>query len=170
MSSSPLPFRPRAEAHMSNDARLLASRLHRAERRRDAAQEEIDLVLRDLSELHTATEERFGRPVAPDALLLDVLASVDIADGDVWLWKGMRNNHGLPTMKYVEGRRNHEKSVIRYLAIQFGVITDEDEGTLYPDDDPDDINPWHRTLRRSPEPLGNRWRFQPKPQPEASDA
>lgn len=167
--SEPLALRPPAETRISNEARLLASRLRRAEQRLTAAQEEADAVTDELTALHRRAEERFGRPITPDALLLDVLASVVITDRDVWLWRGMRNNHGLPTVKYVEGRRNQEKSVVRYLAIAFGVITDEDNGVLYPDEDADDINPWHRTLRRSPEPTGNRWRFQPKLQ-EAPDA
>lgn len=166
--SAPLPFRPPPEARMSNEARLLASRLRRAEQRRDAAEQDAELASAELTGLYVKARERFGRDIPADALLLDVLASIDIEQpGDIWRWNGTRNNKGLPTMKYVEGRRNHEKSVIRYLAIAFGIISEEDDGLLYPDEDPDDINPWHRTLRRASTPQGNRWRFQPKP--EAAD-
>jgi hypothetical protein len=160
--STPMPSRPASEARLEGVARSLTSRLHAAERRRDIAQGIIDDALDELTRIHAAACKKFRRPVPPDALLLDILELVDVTDDDVWLWRGMRNNHGTPTVKFVESRRNHERSLARYLAIAFGVIAETDNGTLYPNGDADDVNPWHRTLRATPESTGNRFRFSPK--------
>ncbi len=93
--------------------------------------------------------DRFGRALPLDPFLLDRLALIDLEAGDVWRWRGVRNNKGLPTVRM---SRPHavELSAVRYLAVRLGVIGEEDYGILYPSNgDPEDVNPWHRTLRRS---------------------
>jgi len=149
--------RPPPDAHIGNEARMLHSRLQRAERRAaEAEQEALDLQLQ-LAQLHARLCERFGRDVPQNALLLDVLEQIEVEDGDVWRWRGRRNNHDLPTLRI----NRAEKSVIRYLAIEFGVISEDDFGLLYPTGgDPEDINPWHRRMRASTRPIaGQRWDF-----------
>ena len=85
----------------------------------------------------------------------------------MWRWRGMRNNHGLPTLRS-RSARGTEESVIRYLAVEFGVIDADEHGMLFPaNGDADDVNPWHRTLRRTERPMGNaaRYTFRPKTAP-----
>lgn len=98
---------------------------------------------------HVARETcRFGRPVPDDPDVLDILAQVEVTDGDVWRWQGMRNNKGLATVRRLAGeRRPVELSVVRVLAIAFGVISPDWPGMLYPQGSPDDVNPFHRNLR-----------------------
>lgn len=122
-----------------------------------------DAVIR-LEKIHSETEARFGRDVPQDALLLDVLACIEVEADDVWRWKGTRNNHGIPTvsMPLDSGRRwRSERSLARYLGLAFGVLKDDQFGTFYPaNGDADDMNPWHRVLRESDLPVGNPDRYQ----------
>lgn len=141
---------------MPNEARMTLSRLTRAQERLQQAQQEVDAATERLTAIHAAACEKLGREVPTDALLLDVLALIDVEDGDTWVWNGMRNNKGLAV---VRPRRSSEVSLVRYLAIEFGLITEDDYGVLYPMNGPDDVNPWHRELRAAEKPVGNPNRF-----------
>lgn len=132
--------------------------MQRQERHAAVALERAADAKADLLAIHQKTEERFGRDVPPDAFLLDVLDLIEVREGDRWIWRGRRNNLGLPSLRVERG----EKSLARFLAIQFGVITEEEFGVMYPNDgDADDVNPFHRTFRATGIPIGNvaRYRF-----------
>lgn len=88
-----------------------------------------------------------------DPVLLDVLGMIEVRSGGYWHWKGLRNNKGLATVRFTEDT-NVEKSVVRYLAVRFGLIEPDDNGLLYPTHETDDVNPWHRVLRPSAAPIG----------------
>lgn len=143
---------------LRNDARMALSRFVRAQARAAEAQAEANAAEDELAGIHRSIEERFGRQVPANALLLDALAHIEIEDGDRWRWQGLRNNKGLAVIKT---DRTSERSLVRFLAIQFGLIDEDDYGLLYPLTDPDDVNPWHRELRASDGPIGNadRWAF-----------
>lgn len=141
---------------MQSENRKLLREYDRQQRRAEAAKEAADLAHTDLLAAHTLAEKRFGLVVPLDALLLDVLELVDVEPGEVWRWRGMRNNYGIPTVRH----DRDEKSLPRYLAIAFGVISEDEYGVLYPVDDPEDMNPRHRTLRRTEKPIGNRRRYE----------
>ena len=149
------------ERLIESHARSVWRRLDRAERQIARATEDAADARRELTLIHEKACERFGRQIPADALLLDVLDLVDVEEGDVWRWRGRRNNKDTPTVIVSEGRARGEKSLVRYLAIELGVIAEDAYGTLYPNGDQDDVNPWHRTLRRSDAPMGNpkRWLF-----------
>ncbi len=148
--------RPTAGETLPNRARLALRRAQRAERKMAEATADLELAQGDLAALMEETAARIGRPVPANALLLDVLSLVEVLDRNIWRWRGIRNNKNLPTLRVDMG----EKSVVRFLAIEFGVITEEDFGMLYPvDGDTDDVNPWHRVLRPSTRPIGNTWAF-----------
>jgi len=148
--------RPAPNSALTNQARKTLSAALRWERKADEAGQQATLARDELTMLHRKTCEKFGRQVPTDALLLDVLGDIDVEDGDRWIWQGARNNKDLPVVKTSNGR---ELSLIRYLAIEFGVISPDDFGTLHPKGDVEDVNPWHRTLRRSTHPMGNPNRF-----------
>lgn len=154
MSPSTNGQRPGEELRLSNEARKLKAEMDRAQQRAEKAQEEAAAARGELLQLHKHACEKFGREVPPDAMLLDVLASIVIEPGDVWRWLGTRNNKNLATIR-MRAHQNAEVSLVRYLAVEFGVISDDDYGILYPTGDPDDVNPWHRTLRRTSYPVGN---------------
>jgi hypothetical protein len=142
---------------LRNEARVALSRAVRAQARAAEAQAEADAAEEELAAIHGSTEKRFGRSVPANALLLDALAHIEIEEGDRWRWQGLRNNKGLAVLKY----DRTEKSLVRFLAIEFGLITEDDYGLLYPLTDTDDVNPWHRELRATESPMGNpaRWTF-----------
>lgn len=144
---------------LTNRARMAHAEMVRWERRRDEASERVHAANVDLASMWQETCERFGRDDIPtDALLLDVLESIDVEAGDVWRWNGVRNNKGLATLR--RGRNGTEVSLVRYLAESFGIVEPDEYGLLYPaNGDPDDVNPWHRTLRRSQQPVGDGHRF-----------
>lgn len=150
-----------AEIRLGNDARKALARLRRWEKRLATAQDEIDAAQADLATLHRKACERFDRDLPQDALLLDVLEMIDIEEGNRWLWRGTRNNKGLATVRHHPSKaRSYELSVVRYLGIALGVINEDDEGTLHPvNGDVEDVNPWHRKLRRSEKPVGNPTRY-----------
>lgn len=136
---------------MPDAARRAAARRARAEVAARAAAARAAEATRELAAIHAAAEARFGKLPA-DPLLLDVLALVDVEPGGAWRWRGMRNNQGLGTIRS-PGGTHPERSVVRYLAEAFGVVGPDDHGSLYPTaGDPDDVNPWHRTLRRTAAP------------------
>jgi hypothetical protein len=105
-----------------------------------------------------AESTRLGVEVPPDPMLLDVLQLIDVDEAGAWRWQGVTNNHGTPTLR-LPGQG--ERTVVRYLAIAFGLITDGDYGQLYPQGDRNDVNPWKRKLRRSEKPAGNLNRYRP---------
>ena len=147
------------ERRMGRDARRLAAEAARWEQEAAHAAAEAEARRSELAELHRQACERFGVDLPLDALLLDILALVDVEAGARWAWKGMRNNHGVPTYRVTAVKGVHgtqERSVARYLAVTLGVIDADEHGTLHPaNGDTDDVNPWHRTLRRSDTPVGN---------------
>lgn len=151
---------------MTNRARKLLAEVNRWEQRRAEADEALAAAQTELTTIWQKACDRFGRSVPTDAFFLDVLDSIDIEDGEVWRWRGMTNNKGLAVVRSRSGRKaGSEESLVRFLAVAFGIIEPEEFGSLYPaNGDPDDINPWHRTLRRSERPLGNpdRFAFSPK--------
>lgn len=151
--------RQRGEQAMPNDARMALRRFLRAEAKEEEARQAKEEAQAVLDAIHIATEARFGRQVPRDALLLDVLGQVEVEEGDVWRWRGWTNNHGTATFRTPDGRG--ERTVVRYLAISFGVIAEGTFGMLFPaNGDRDDLNPWHRKLRESADPIqGNRFRF-----------
>lgn len=152
------------EERLSNRARKAWATMERWERRRDEADAERAAAEEELTAIWKATCVRFGREVPADAVLLDILDSVVVEPMDVWRWRGLRNNKGLATIR-VRSRSGTEESLVRYLAIEFGVITEDQNGMLFPSDgDAEDVNPWHRTLRASLKPIGNarRYEFRPK--------
>ena len=144
------------ERRLDNRARLLLAEKRRLEKRIAKDTEQLGAVTADLIEIHHSAQERFGVKVPLDALLLDVLGQIDVEDDSRWRWRGQRNNKRLGVVKTL----NREMSVVRYLAIEFGVIGEDDQGLLYPaHGDADDINPWHRKFRRAEAPVGNPDRF-----------
>jgi len=149
--------RPAPNSALGNQARKALAAALRWERKADEAAQQATLARDELTMLHRKTCEKFGRQVPTDALLLAVLENIDVEDGDRWIWQGARNNRDTPVVKPGNGR---EVSLVRYLAIEFGRISPDDFGSLYPDEgDVDDVNPWHRTLRRTEHPTGNPNRF-----------
>lgn len=154
--------RPPSDLPLDNQARKALAALQRWQKRAADATETAEASRQDLLTIHRKTSERFARDIPFDALLLDVLDLIDIEDGDRWLWRGTRNNKGTPTLRVHTSRANNgnERTVVRYLAIAFGVISEDDWGVLYPvDGDKADVNPWHRRLRRSNLPIGNPGRY-----------
>lgn len=151
--------RPPAERRMGHDARRLVADAERWEREAAHAAAQAAARRSELAEAHRQACERFGVDLPVDGLLLDVLALVDVEPGDRWVWKGMRNNHGVPTYRITSVKGEHgaqERSVARYLALALGVIGPDEHGTLHSTNgDTDDVNPWHRALRRSDSPVGN---------------
>lgn len=137
-------------AHQVDSARQIAARAARAERKAAAASRQAQAAARDLAALHAATEARFGMSIPCDPFLLDVLAMIAVRPGGVWHWTGQRNNRGIATVRVGLG----ERSVVRYLALAFGVIGPDDNGVLYPTAGRDDLNPWRRVLRVSARPVG----------------
>lgn len=157
MASRSLPQRPAPDQAFRSEARKLWSEMVRQRKRAEEATDRADSAAHELETMRAKAEKRFKRPVPGDALLLDVLDMIDVQKGDRWVWLGMRNNKALATIRL----HASEQSVVRVLAIAFGVIEDDDFGVLYPrDGDTEDVNPWHRTLRESPRSIGNRKRFQ----------
>lgn len=150
-----------ADVRLGNEARKALARLHRWEKRLATAQDEVESAQSDLATLHRKACERFDRDLPQDALLLDVLESIEVEEGDRWLWRGVRNNKGLATLRHRPTRgAGQELSVVRFLAITFGVIEETDNGQLYPvNGDTDDVNPFHREFRRSEKPFGNPNRY-----------
>lgn len=147
---------------MQMTARKALAEANRWQVRAEEAKAAAESAMRELADLHRKACERFGRDLPTDALLLDVLDLVKVVDGDRWLWKGNRNNKDLATIRARFGAGSHlsERSLVRYLAIELGVISEDDEGMLYPrDGDVDDVNPFHRVLRRTDAPMGNPNRF-----------
>ena len=152
--------RPTVEQRLGNSARMAAAEVERQEGRAEKALAEAAVARRRLDGIHREAVARFGRAIPFDPQLLDVLDSITVEAGDRWRWKGMRNNHGLPTVRRFGGE-TIERSLVRYLAIAFGVIGPDDHGSLYPaHGDADDVNPWHRRLRRADAPTGNPDRYQ----------
>lgn len=101
--------------------------------------------------------KRFDRPLPWDALLFDVLTMIDVEPGDVWRWRGSRNNKGIAVMR--EPRTRVEISVVRFLALRFRIIGPNDFGALFPGPTgPGDVNPFHRTLRRAERQGGGNWK------------
>jgi hypothetical protein len=157
MSAPAHTWREAADERLTNQARKALAAFHRWAKRREAAAAQAAAAQEELAIIHRQTCERFGRDIPTDALLLDVLDSVAVEPGDRWIWHGLRNNYGLPTVK---GDDRREQSLVRFLALAFGIIGEDDYGTLYPENgDRDDVNPWHRTLRRAERPTGNPDRF-----------
>ncbi len=154
--------RPGVDQKIDNEARKALAEMNRWDRKAEEARTRADAARADLAVMHRKTCERFGRDLPTDALLLDVLQLVDIEEGDVWRWRGMRNNFGLPTIKFARpgSRATNERSLVRYLAIELGVIKEDTWGVLYPENgDKDDVNPYHRTLRAADQPVGNSGRY-----------
>lgn len=154
------------DLRIGNRARRAHAAVTRWEQRAAEATEQADVARQELAVIHRTMCDRFGRAIPADAFLLDVLELIDITDGDRWEWRGGRNNKGLAVVRRIPGSPSaaSETSVVRYLAIEFGVIDADDHGVLYPiDGDIEDVNPWHRKLRRSERPAGNpnRFKFQP---------
>lgn len=141
---------------LARKARSLLRAAERAEVRLAEAKVEAEDARGALNRMHTEANRRLGVDVPRDALLLDVLELVDVEDGNRWTWRGTTNNKQLATVK-ADGR---EMSLVRFLAIAFGIIDETWQGLLYPtDNDTEDVNPWHRQLRESDAPLGNPKRF-----------
>lgn len=151
--------RPGTEARLGNRARLAAAELARQQGRVAEAQRAVAAAEDDLRSIHDELRSRFGRPIPFDARLFDVLDHIEIRSGDHWHWLGGRNNRGLPVIRSIIGEPGCERSVIRYLALSFGLISEDDYGSLHPTGDTDDVNPWHRKLRRADNPTGNPRRF-----------
>ena len=129
------------------------------------AQDRLGAAEGEWQVLYDAECARFGRTLPTDALVLDVLLSVRVDPGDVWTWKGMVNNKGLPTFRIERSDENPnggERSVVRLLAVAFGVIDPDDPVLLYPTTSPRDVNPFHRKLRRGVKPTGNPRRYTTK--------
>ena len=146
-------------------ARDAEERRRRAAAAAQAANVRVAAAAAQLAALHAAAQARFG-DVPADPLLLDVLALVDVEPGGAWRWRGLRNNKGLATLR--RPGDHVEVSVVRYLAEAFGVVGPDDHGYLFPAaGDPDDVNPWHRTLRRTSAPAhGPGWPAQRRPAAE----
>lgn len=148
--------RPPAEQRIGNEARKAWAAIGRAEELAARAVNEAKVAEERFEMLLLAAEAKFNRPIPCDPVLLDVLAQIEVRGGDYWHWLGIRNNHGLATFRvHAEKRHNGtELSVVRYLAISFGIVSATDNGALYPLNGRDDVNPWHRRLRRSVAPIG----------------
>jgi hypothetical protein len=141
-------------------ARALARERDRQSDKAIKAATAAHAAAQELTRLHSETCQRFGRDVPMDPELLDVLGQIDVVAGDRWLWLGSHNNHGVPVVRLRSPGKYHESSAARYLALAFDVIQPGEHGVLYPrDGDRDDINPWHRRLRRTPTSLGNPHRY-----------
>lgn len=152
--------RPAGELRLDNRARLAAAALKRYERKAAEATELAEVERAYLAGRHRDACERFDLDLPFDPLLLDVLDSIDVVAANRWIWRGSRNNNGLATLRYYDEAKHHEHSLVRYLAIQLGVIEPDEHGTLYPvEGDTEDVNPFHRDLRASPRSVGNHVRF-----------
>lgn len=150
------------QQRVTNRARMALAAADRAERRMQAARDEGDRARADLTAIWLETCARFGREVPRDALVLDVLDSVVVEAGDCWRWLGPTNNKSLPCFRSpVDSSAGRgERSVVRFLAVAFGVIASDDWGVLYPTGGRTwDVNPFNRTLRRSSAPIGNPARY-----------
>jgi len=152
--------RPGTPLRLGNRARLAAAELARQHHRLAEAQSAVDAANGELVGIQNELRARFQRPIPFDPRLFDVLDHVEIEDGDCWRWLGGRNNRNLPVIRGIVGESHTERSVIRYLALCFGVIGEGDHGSLYPTGALDDVNPWHRRLRRADRPTGNPHRFE----------
>lgn len=150
------------ERALKPDARRLRSQIVRQEEIIERASMAVAEARDDLARMHEALEKRFNRVIPQDALLIDVLQLVDIQPDSRWIWTGIRNNAGLATIRV----HNSEQSLVRYLAIMFGILSEGENGMLFPKGvgrgklgDVDDVNPWHRELRASDGPIGNPHRY-----------
>jgi hypothetical protein len=132
-------------------ARKKARRLHKVESMIAELQSEYEELRADLLDWKWRESKRLGVDVPANALLLDILELIEITEDDKWLWLGVTNNKNLPTIRYRDGQKAHERSVVRVLAEFFEIIDEDWEGTLYPTNGTDDVNPWHRELRALPE-------------------
>jgi hypothetical protein len=159
--SAPGGSRVPVEQAQVNDARMAAGRLARAQRTARAAQVAERAAAADLAAIHQAAVEKFG-DVPCDPFLLDVLAMIDVRPDGTWHWKGGRNNKNCAVVRLPLEGRGSERSVVRYLALAFGLIGPDDHGTPYPTHGTHDVNPWHRVLRASAERQGNPHRFAKK--------
>lgn len=150
------------EQRLEAEWRTTYRRMERARVREDEARAEAQEALRVLKARVAGESERLGVAVPPDALLLDVLALVEVGQDEKWHWLGTTNNKQLPTVRYRNGNTSGERSVTRFLAESFGVVDPEWEGILYPLCGPDDVNPWHREPREYPagKVRGNSQRYQ----------
>lgn len=161
--TDPLPEgRPAVEQKLTSTCRKLVREIVRQEHKAALATRAAREARDDFAEIKAGLEARFGRELPDDGLLLDLLDLIEVADNDRWLWHGLRNNYGIGIVR--DGRS--EQSLVRYLAIAFGVIEPEEFGMLFPREvgpgkkgDTLDVNPWHRVLRGTSTAMGNRGRF-----------
>lgn len=151
----------RTERFVTSHARRLHQQLVAGdrERRRHAAaiavlDAEATVTRAELAAIRDAQAARLGVDVPLDPFVLDALEQIDLEPDGVWRWRGMRNNHGTPTVRYprTDGSPNgREGSAVRMLAVAFGVLEpDAPSATMLfpaPGYDPDDVNPWHRVRR-----------------------
>lgn len=153
----------------SNRARKLAREADRQQRKMWAAEDACKAALDELCSLHAAESERLGVELPFDPFILDVVAAIDVEPGDVWRWRGQRNNKGLPVVRTQPHRGEfHEVSATRLLAVALGVISETDDVMLYPTGDRDDVNPAHRTLRPNGGARGNPHRYRGRPREKAT--
>ena len=146
-------MRAPAERAMTNEARMTLARLRRHEAAIKAHGEEADDAFKELDRLWLAAEVRFGIDVPRDAMLLDVLALIDV-EGDRWMWKGPRSHNGTPVVRLPRtervdgGKVTAERTTARWLAIKFGLMSENETGMLFcgPTVDQADVNPWKRYL------------------------
>lgn len=154
--------RPPTERPIDHQARKLQADIDRLDRSLRRLAERRRAALGALRKMRDDAEVRFGRPVPLDGMVLDILGQITVEEGDVWKWHGCRNNHNMPTFR--TGRtpsapNGGERSVVRILAVAFGVIKDDEAGILYPrKKGTDDVNPWHRTIGKGKGP-GNHKRY-----------
>lgn len=99
--------------------------------RRDALQAQIDALEEEYEADWWALCDKFGCviPEDPTGDLYDILDRVEPMPDGGWRWLGGLNNKGLPVLKR---SASSEVSVVRYLAVAFGVVDKDWEGILYP--------------------------------------
>lgn len=154
--------RPRlTERYMTSTARHVGKRMERARADAEKALAEVDdAVARyeqasaELLAIHATECARLGARLPLDPFVLDCVQQVDVEPGDVWRWRGMRNQQGTPTVRYPrspEHPHGREGSAVRLLAKALGVIRQDADVhvILHPSSgyDADDVNPAHRTVR-----------------------
>lgn len=139
------------EQSLQSEARKKARRLYKIENLLAELKFEQEELKDELVRWKWKESERLGVDVPADALILDILALIEVGPEDSWIWLGIRNNKNLPTVRYRDGVSAHERSVVRVLAEAFGIVEPDWEGILYPTNGTDDVNPWHREKRELPE-------------------
>lgn len=144
--------RIQTEQPLEMENRRKARRLAKVRDQIEALKLEEAELLKDLTKTMERHSTRLLVPVPSNAIILDILELVEVVKPNYWLWHGMTNNKGLPTVRYrTDGSAATERSVVRVLAEAFGVVDEDWEGILYPLNGTDNVNPWQREKREYPE-------------------